>query len=181
MVPGSISSTRERDLPGGPALARGEARSAGQADAVGDGDHAGQQPAARASARRHVGGHRRRASRRAPAGRARRTLRPGHRTHCGLAPPRARGAGDAADARERFRTGRFSLEEEQDSGVTYRVTVEIGPSEFVVDLRDNPDQDAGPANVSARRSDDRRPDGADEPHRCGARPRTPATSGRSGC
>jgi N-methylhydantoinase B len=44
--------------------------------------------------------------------------------------------------------GSFSLEEEQDSGAVYRVTVDIGDDEFVVDLRDNPDQDSGPNNVS---------------------------------
>ncbi len=43
--------------------------------------------------------------------------------------------------------GRFSLEEEQDSGVVYRVTVEISDDAFVVDLRDNPDQDTGPNNA----------------------------------
>jgi N-methylhydantoinase B len=44
--------------------------------------------------------------------------------------------------------GTFSLEEEQDSGVVYRVAFEIGEDEFIVDLRDNPDQDAGPNNAS---------------------------------
>jgi N-methylhydantoinase B len=44
--------------------------------------------------------------------------------------------------------GRFSLEEEQDSGVVYSVTFDIGDDEFVVDLRDNPDQDPGPNNAS---------------------------------
>jgi N-methylhydantoinase B len=44
--------------------------------------------------------------------------------------------------------GMFSLEEEQDNGAFYRVTVDIGDDEFVVDLRDNPDQDSGPNNVS---------------------------------
>jgi N-methylhydantoinase B len=44
--------------------------------------------------------------------------------------------------------GRFSLEEAQDSGPACRVTVEITADEFVVDLRDNPDQDPGPNNVS---------------------------------
>jgi N-methylhydantoinase B len=44
--------------------------------------------------------------------------------------------------------GTFSLEEEQDSGVVYTVTVEIADDEFVVDLRGNPDQDAGPNNAS---------------------------------
>ncbi|TMJ94337.1 MAG: hydantoinase B/oxoprolinase family protein [Actinobacteria bacterium] len=44
--------------------------------------------------------------------------------------------------------GRFSLEEEQDSGVIYSVTFDIGDDEFVVDLRDNPDQDPGPNNAS---------------------------------
>ncbi|MBM3677596.1 MAG: hydantoinase B/oxoprolinase family protein [Actinobacteria bacterium] len=43
--------------------------------------------------------------------------------------------------------GRFTLVEEQDSGVFYHVTVEITDEAFVVDLRDNPDQDAGPNNA----------------------------------
>jgi N-methylhydantoinase B len=44
--------------------------------------------------------------------------------------------------------GRFTLAEEQDSGAVYTVTVEISDDEFVVDLRDNPDQDSGPNNAS---------------------------------
>ena len=44
--------------------------------------------------------------------------------------------------------GTFSLEEEQDSGAVYRVTVHITDDELVVDLRDNPDQDRGPNNAS---------------------------------
>jgi len=44
--------------------------------------------------------------------------------------------------------GRFTLEEEQDSGAVYTVTVEISEHEFVVDLRENPDQDPGPNNAS---------------------------------
>jgi N-methylhydantoinase B len=44
--------------------------------------------------------------------------------------------------------GTFTLEEPQDSGQVYRVTVEITDEEFVVDLRDNPDQDRGPNNAS---------------------------------
>jgi N-methylhydantoinase B len=44
--------------------------------------------------------------------------------------------------------GTFTLEEEQDSGAVYKVTVEITDDEFVVDLRDNPDQDNGPNNAS---------------------------------
>jgi N-methylhydantoinase B len=44
--------------------------------------------------------------------------------------------------------GTFTLEEEQDSGEVYRVTVEITDDEFVVDLRDNPDQNRGPNNAS---------------------------------
>jgi N-methylhydantoinase B len=44
--------------------------------------------------------------------------------------------------------GTFSLAEEQDSGAVYRVTVELAPGGMTVDLRDNPDQDRGPANVS---------------------------------
>ncbi len=44
--------------------------------------------------------------------------------------------------------GRFTLAEEQDSGAVYTATVEIREDEFVVDLRDNPDQDRGPNNAS---------------------------------
>jgi N-methylhydantoinase B len=44
--------------------------------------------------------------------------------------------------------GTFTLAEEQDSGVVYSVTFEITDDEFVVDLRDNPDQDPGPNNAS---------------------------------
>jgi N-methylhydantoinase B len=44
--------------------------------------------------------------------------------------------------------GRFSLEEEQDSGRLYKVTVDITDTAFIVDLRDNPDQDPGPNNAS---------------------------------
>jgi len=44
--------------------------------------------------------------------------------------------------------GTFTLHEEQDSGVVYSVTFEVREDEFVVDLRDNPDQDPGPNNAS---------------------------------
>jgi N-methylhydantoinase B len=54
----------------------------------------------------------------------------------------------ARRALEELPQGRFTLEEEQDSGAVYKVTVEISEDEFVVDLRDNPDQDPGPNNAS---------------------------------
>ena len=44
--------------------------------------------------------------------------------------------------------GKFTLAEEQDSGAVYTATVEITDDQFIVDLRDNPDQDAGPNNAS---------------------------------
>lgn len=44
--------------------------------------------------------------------------------------------------------GTFALDEEQDDGRVYNVKVTISPTEFVVDLRDNPDQDIGPTNTS---------------------------------
>jgi N-methylhydantoinase B len=44
--------------------------------------------------------------------------------------------------------GRFTLAEEQDSGAVYTATVEITNDEFIVDMRDNPDQDPGPNNSS---------------------------------
>jgi len=43
--------------------------------------------------------------------------------------------------------GRFTLDEEQDSGLHYKVTVEITDDEFIVDLRDNPSQDPGSGNL----------------------------------
>ena len=45
--------------------------------------------------------------------------------------------------------GIFSLEEKQDSGQIYKVTVEIKDDEFIIDLTGNPDQDPGPFNMSA--------------------------------
>jgi len=44
--------------------------------------------------------------------------------------------------------GVYSLAEEQDSGQVYKVTVTITDDEFVIDLRDNPEQDPGPFNMS---------------------------------
>jgi N-methylhydantoinase B len=54
----------------------------------------------------------------------------------------------ARRALEGLPRGTFSLEEEQDSGAVYRVIIEITDDEFIVDLRDNPDQDYGPNNAS---------------------------------
>lgn len=45
--------------------------------------------------------------------------------------------------------GVYTLAEPQDSGQVYKVTVEITDDEFIIDLRDNPDQDKGPFNMSA--------------------------------
>lgn len=44
--------------------------------------------------------------------------------------------------------GKFSMTEEQDSGLFYNVTIEITDDKFIVDLRDNPKQVAGPMNAS---------------------------------
>lgn len=44
--------------------------------------------------------------------------------------------------------GCWSLAEEQDDGRVFRVTVEISEQAMRIDLRDNPDQDAGPNNSS---------------------------------
>ncbi len=43
--------------------------------------------------------------------------------------------------------GTFELSEPQDDGRVYNVKVTITDDEFIVDLRDNPDQDAGPTNA----------------------------------
>ncbi len=44
--------------------------------------------------------------------------------------------------------GTYSLSEPQDAGPNYEVTIEIRDDEFIIDLRDNPDQDKGPFNMS---------------------------------
>ncbi|HWK68743.1 MAG TPA: hydantoinase B/oxoprolinase family protein [Rhizobiaceae bacterium] len=44
--------------------------------------------------------------------------------------------------------GTFELSEEQDDGRIFNVKVTITSSEFIVDLRDNPDQSVGPVNTS---------------------------------
>lgn len=44
--------------------------------------------------------------------------------------------------------GTFTLTEEQDDGRIFNVAVTISDTEFIVDLRDNPDQDTGPTNTS---------------------------------
>jgi N-methylhydantoinase B len=44
--------------------------------------------------------------------------------------------------------GTFTLAEEQDGGAVYSATIEISDDAFLVDLRDNPDQDPGPNNAS---------------------------------
>lgn len=43
--------------------------------------------------------------------------------------------------------GTFELSEEQDDGRVFNVKVTISADEFLVDLRDNPDQDPGPTNA----------------------------------
>ncbi|MEE9429342.1 MAG: hydantoinase B/oxoprolinase family protein [Paracoccaceae bacterium] len=44
--------------------------------------------------------------------------------------------------------GTFELSEDQDDGRVYNVKITITDDEFIVDLRDNPDQDLGPTNTS---------------------------------
>jgi N-methylhydantoinase B len=50
-------------------------------------------------------------------------------------------------ALEQLPKGAFDLAEDQDDGRVYTVCVEIGAASFVVDLRDNPDQDPFSANL----------------------------------
>ena len=44
--------------------------------------------------------------------------------------------------------GEFRIEDEKDSGIVWRATIRISDAEFVVDLRENPDQRDGPWNTS---------------------------------
>lgn len=48
-----------------------------------------------------------------------------------------------------LKKGTYELKEEQDDGQFYNVSVEITDSDFIIDLRDNPDQSPGPFNMSA--------------------------------
>jgi N-methylhydantoinase B len=54
----------------------------------------------------------------------------------------------ARRALEALPHGTFTLSEEQDSGALYTATIEITDDAFIVDLRDNPNQDPGPNNAS---------------------------------
>jgi len=49
---------------------------------------------------------------------------------------------------EKLPKGTFELGEDQDDGRVFNVKITISDDEFIVDLRDNPDQDAGPTNTS---------------------------------
>jgi len=51
-------------------------------------------------------------------------------------------------ALRRLPKGKYSLVENQDTGPDFKVTIEIGDDECIMDLRDNPDQDKGPFNMS---------------------------------
>lgn len=44
--------------------------------------------------------------------------------------------------------GTFELSEQQDDGRLYNVKITLSDTQMIVDLRDNPDQDAGPTNTS---------------------------------
>ncbi len=52
------------------------------------------------------------------------------------------------EALKELPNGEYTLSEEQDNGPNYNVTVTITDDEFVIDLRDNADQDPGPFNMS---------------------------------
>jgi N-methylhydantoinase B len=54
----------------------------------------------------------------------------------------------ALAALRRLPKGKYHLVEPQDQGPDYVVSVDITDDEFIVDLRDNPDQDPGPFNMS---------------------------------
>ena len=58
------------------------------------------------------------------------------------------GERSAKAALAKLPTGCFELSEPQDDGRVYNVKITISADEFVVDLTDNPDEDAGPTNTS---------------------------------
>lgn len=58
------------------------------------------------------------------------------------------GEASARAALKNLPMGRFSLDEEQDDGRIFTVQIEITDTDFIVDLRGNPDQDKGPTNTS---------------------------------
>ena len=52
------------------------------------------------------------------------------------------------DAIRQLPKGKYSIVEEQENGQFYKVVIEITENEFIIDLRENPDQDKGPFNSS---------------------------------
>ena len=54
----------------------------------------------------------------------------------------------AGSAERRLPKGTYTLAEEQDDGQVFNVTITIADDEFIVDLRDNPDQATKPVNTS---------------------------------
>ena len=94
-------------------------------------------------------GHRGRARRRAAAARARRRATALDTFLAALDHFMDYGErGREADARRSCRRARSRSRRSRTAAQVYTVTVEITDEEFVVDLRDNPDQDRGPNNAS---------------------------------
>ena len=77
--------------------------------------------------------------------------------------------------------GRFELAEEQDDGASHNVTIDITGDEFIVDLRDNPDQVKARTIRAATASSISRADGASRRSPRPRRRRMAARSGRSRC
>ena len=77
--------------------------------------------------------------------------------------------------------GTFELAEEQDDGRIYNVKVTISDDAFVVDLRDNPDQDPACTNAIARWGDRVRANGVQVADRPQTHRPTKAPSGLCRC
>ena len=149
MVPGSISNDAREIFQEGLRLPAVKLIDQGMPIHSRDADHGGQLPPARLPAGRHVGRHRGRPDRRAAPPGARRPstaattfLAAIDALHglrrAGLARRRCASCPRAASSSRRSRTAAPSTAS----------TVEITDDAFIVDLRDNPDQDDGPNNAS---------------------------------
>ena len=148
MAPGSLTGEATEIFQEGLRLPAIKIISKGETDPLGDGHHQGQFAHARRARRRRLGGdrlgaHRRQAPCRARREIWRRDLRERDVVASWISASRCR-----SPSWPSCRKGTFELSEEQDDGRIFNVKITISDTEFVVDLRDNPDQSTNPVNTS---------------------------------
>ena len=153
MAPGSLSTEATEIFQEGLQAPGDQADLQGRADPLGHGDHQGQFAHAGLARRRHLGGDRLGADRRQAAS-VELAEKYGVETFEN-AMSSFMDFGEQVSLTElaKLPKGTFELSEEQDDGRIFNVTITISDTEFVVDLRDNPDQSNKPAQHQPRRRD----------------------------